>query len=326
MFHSSFAGIIVPRRWPNLLRLRALVVRSSVKIASVCAACATCFGVARKTAWKDPARCSQQLQLLVPLRGVNELPAVPADSSWRLRASTILAAGAVSALFGALPAILRAGASGVRWLALVPAWAALATCAMVPALALVLAYRTLAHELRLQPLPMRVICTFFALCFAFHALLGAALRIATHHHALAGVLFGVLALPMLAISALAARRLGYALRGESLKRAADTFAALALAVLVLLAAFRVSRGELPVATRMLLVDAVALLLGTAATARLTVVPMTRRSRRVIALIGAPFACAVLGAGLVALALGALPTGHEAFAPGHALIVQWFHRR
>ena len=221
-----------------------------------------------------------------------------------------LGGAALSSLACTGHAAVRLTPAGVSWPV---AWLALAAAAFLPAFVLLLALpRALSVLQAFDAKAARTLWTAVFLWVVFLELaafvVGKLLRQSTHHHALAGATFAVLAVALAAGSALLSARLAslVARRGEQVARVFAVVSALAaVAVLAFLA-----RAISDVA-RLTLIDAVAFVVAAGLAAR-----ASRVSDPKVGYIGGPVALVlfVLGAWLLRSPGDVLVTAVDAFVP------------
>ena len=222
-------------------------------------------------------------------------PDSPPDPTLLARAGSLLGAGTLAALLGAVPAAVRvaqAGAGPFR------AWIALGACALGPMVALIAFARSAREGAKTitdgdAPLVSWGIAIWAMTTFLALAALGALLRATTHHHGLAGVAFAFGGLVVGGGLALVARRLMEMARGADPwgRAALVTSIAAALLCAIVGVVFRVARAGGTDLASSSLVDVLAFVVAAAALSRQTFARVTW-----LALGGPPLAAGMFGLG------------------------------
>lgn len=237
----------------------------------------------------------------------DEDPAGP----WITRFGTVVGAGALAAILGSVPALLRLGSESSAGL-LLQSWLMLAAVLTPIGVLLALVFRRARVGLRLVAgervtLLAASVLWWSVIEFAFLSVLGAVLRAKTHHHGLAGATFALLALVSGVGVALLVARFARTLasRSTSLHRVVLWTGLLsAFFSLAAVASRAGSATELP--TGKMLVDVLAV----AITAAMASSPLFARARG-FAIVGVPVAAGVLFFGLSLLRIE--PDLRDAFA-------------
>lgn len=215
------------------------------------------------------------------------------------------------AVAASLPAAMRTAAHGDSGILL--AWALLSAAAMAPALLLILLLRSAragARGVSYTPEAAFTVLVWALASYAALSKVGASLHANTHHHALAAVTFTLIALVMLAVLFLLARRLAGVLTMLSPTRARRIVFVFALLTVATISISMVRNAREPARA---LLDGVGLLLFAALASRPEFV------RRRLALVGPPLFLAALGGGVSLLRstpaiVEALGSQHPLFSP------------
>ncbi len=237
-----------------------------------------------------------------------------------------LGVAALAALLGSVPGALRLGATGE--IDGTRAWLTLAGLGIAPMLVLVPLARLARDGLRgfLGPGSLeRVTAAVVFSCTWLWTLsvAGALLRAKTHHRALGGATFAILALVTLVFFALTSKRLGEIVSVVRERRPdfGAAIAALACGLSLLLLGLRVARASplLPALHRATLVDAIACALALAFVAR-----RSFDERRVLSRIGPPVAVCLLAVSMHALVTSvAAVDAMQRAAPVHYALLKAF---
>jgi hypothetical protein len=230
-----------------------------------------------------------------------------------LRAGAAIGAGALASLVASVPAALRVASAPEAHLGLAGTWLALAASSLVPCVVAVALFGGARRGLAsfggdgATRRALGFCAWLFASVDAMIAL-GAILRATTHHHALAGATFALVALGAIVLLAAIARRLVAASAGwlESTAHAVLGVIAATFAVVPLVAVLKIGRSS-PGAG--ILVDALAYLIAVGFLSR----PSLAR-RRILGIVGPPLAVLVLALGLSRLRGAPLDGAVHARAP------------
>ena len=225
-------------------------------------------------------------------------PPKPPSAPFLVRFGGLVGAATIASLLGSMPAAFRLSAAAD--VDVLRAWLTLAGLALAPMLLLLPLARLAREGLRgvvggdgKSALARVAAAIFFACTWLwFVSLLGAVLRAHTHHRALGGVTFALVALAAGVFFAMIARRLSTVLASLRAQRRALGTAAAALAIALSLGVLglRVARAApaLSAGGRASLVDGLALALALAFCAR-----KTFEDRRLVARLGPPAAFVLL---------------------------------
>ncbi|HEY1959846.1 MAG TPA: hypothetical protein VGH28_29765 [Polyangiaceae bacterium] len=250
----------------------------------------------------------------------------PERAPFLFRFGATVGVAALASLLGSSPAAVRMSEGGVE---LWRAWLTLAGLAVAPML-IAIPLARLAREGLRGLLPgegalERAAGAIFFFCtwLWFDSLLGGMLRQKTHHRALGGVTFALVALGAGVFLALVARRLATILAAlRSRRRPLGTAAAaISIALSVAVLGLRVARAAPSLSTdgRATLVDGLALALALAFFAR-----KTFEERRLFARVGPPVAFVLLVLSMHTLATSqSAPVALEQVCPVHFAILQAF---
>ena len=259
-----------------------------------------------------------------------EQEAEPAEAPALLRVGQALATAVLCALAAVTPAALRLASHTEPTMGLPRAWLLLTGLVVLPmAFASALLRRAGAGFRGLGPDAAggRLVGTLAwgAWMLAFLDVLGATLRAKTHHHALAGVTFALVALGAGLFFALLGRRLTNAVR--SLDQAAHaplarvlTVVAIGLPLLLLAYALRHAGPDLDAPLRASIVDGSALAITALFGARLEL-----PSRRELGALGLPVALVLVGLATWMLQDGATREAVDGNAPALAWLLSLFGR-
>ncbi len=215
------------------------------------------------------------------------------------------------AFAASLPAAMRTAARGDSGVLL--AWALLSASAMAPALLLVLLLRSAragARGVSYSPESALTVLLWALGSYVALSTVGASLRKNTHHHALAGVTFALIALVALVALFFLARRLAHFVTVLSPKRARGIVLVFALLTVATISISTVRNAHEPARA---LLDGVGLLLFSALASRPEFV------RRRLALLGPPLFLGALASGVSLLRsspamVEALGSQHPRFSP------------
>ncbi len=217
------------------------------------------------------------------------------EGSHVLRFGTAVGLGFAAALVGTAPAALRLTSTTS---ALLPAWSVLVAATLVPCIALVALFR--GTRVGARGFMGGAALEHGASLFFFSSVLplwlaafGSLLRAKTHHHALAGVTYGIVTLVLVVLVAAVSARLSRiaASRGELASRVTFFVAFAAFLGSVAILGLRASRAGEPAWTTFL--DTTALLLASGFASRKSFAEL-----RPLALVGPPAAAAALALGVV----------------------------
>jgi hypothetical protein len=252
----------------------------------------------------------------------------PPRAPFLTRFGATVCVAALAALLASAPGALRMGGTGE--IDSTRAWLTLAGLAIAPMLVLVPIARLARDGLRGYFGPGALERVTAALVFACTWLwtltvVGALLRAKTHHRALGGATFALIALATAIFLALTAQRLGVIVASVRTRRGAlgVVIAALAVGLSLVLLGLRIARAapHLPPLDRATLVDGIAFALGLAFVAR-----RSFDDRRVLARIGPPVAVCLIAVSMHALVTS--PAAVEAMqraAPVHFALLNAFAR-
>ena len=224
-------------------------------------------------------------------------PSKPLGGSFLLRVGACVGASALAAAVAAVPATLRVGGGA-------PAWATLASIALLPMLAAVPVLRQARVGLRAYGGPGASakavgIALWLSLLFAMLTPFGALLRATTHQHALAGVTFALGASVLAIVLAIVCVRLVTMIsaRGERTQRTLVVVASGLLVAAIALGAVRLAHSlsgasALPASAGTMLIDGLAFAITALFASRATFA-----SRRPLAIFGPPGAAILLVLGV-----------------------------